>query len=436
MGLKIHEITKLDDNTIRAIISYCYGKITNSVATITIRDEAVRQIYGNPLASILVAQLLVENAQLDIESNTDVFLKFQEQIIKNLLSGVNLSSDEEAIMSILSVAKGSIPIDFIKSNCLFLLPSVERLKKRFLVEFDEKEDTINTHPLFKEYYYNLLKPEERNQYHKMYADFYEYSLSSRDQQKKTIRPFILSNAIYHYAGSGQISKLFRYKKKYIEEVKPVADRLFKDKSYDTALKYYRMIYDTIGDERKDIFIKMAQCYVYNKDINNADKFFELVTKFNQRGAYLWAQYSIALSSIREYTPRSIECAEMAEKVYNEFGNSYPWELALIKFAQAKSQRYVSKDKCLRLYDEACTLDPTSPYYLCMYTAYLLYCGNKKLAIEKLKQAETIDSTYDFLQRLKQKVYNQFEISAEEISEIAEEDEDDLIDVESSDIINI
>ena len=435
MGITIHEITRLDDDAIRATISYCYRKITNSTDPISVNDKVIKQIYGNPLAAILVAQLLIDNPMFEFDNEKEVFYKFQERLIKNLLSGVNLSPDEEAIMSVLSAAKGSVPIEFIIQSCSFLQPSIEKLSNRFLVEFNHEENTVNMHPLFKEYYYNLLDAPCRNKYHKLYADFYEEYLKN---QSKKIRPFILSNLIYHYAGSAQVGKLSTSKRKYIEEVKPIADRLFKDKLYDKALMYYRMIYDTLGDERKDIFIKMAQCCVYNRNIADADKFFKIAIKNNPRGAYLWAQYSIALSSRREYTTQSIKYANTAETVYTENGNSYTWELALIKFSQAKSLRYVNKDKCLKLYDEACTLDPTSPYYLCMYASYLLQCGNSKLAIIKLKQAEIIDSTYDFLKRLKEKIHCEFELSEKEISEITDDNENETIDIEpaESSIIEI
>ena len=74
----------------------------------------------------------------------------------------------------------------------------------------------------------------------------------------------------------------------------------------------------------------------------------------------------------------------------------------------------------------------------MYASYLLQCGNSKLAIIKLKQAEIIDSTYDFLKRLKEKIHCEFELSEKEISEITDDNENETIDIEpaESSIIEI
>jgi len=108
---------------------------------------------------------------------------------------------------------------------------------------------------------------------------------------------------------------------------------------------------------------MVQCYAYgnDSDIYNAEKFFKLAIDANPRGAYLWAQYAIALASRKKHIHLAKEYANEAERVYYKYGNNFSWELAKIKFAQARACRFENAGKALQLYDEACSLDKTNSY---------------------------------------------------------------------------
>lgn len=400
MNLRDMEVSRLKDELIQTIISFYYRKITNSIYAPTINKETIKIIFGNPLAAIIASQILADDCTEEFEINTEPFNKFQEQLIKNLLGGIKLSNDEITVMNILSLSKTTIDINFVTENIQYLLPSVYSLTNRFLIE--KNEDTITIHPLFKEYYYNLLEIKERTEYHKLFANYYEKVIANYEKKSKIIPPDILSNAIYHSAGSLEFNKLSGYKNKYIEEVKPVADRLYRDKDYDNAVRYYRMIYDAVGISRGDILIKMAQCYVYCDDIKSANEFFKLACESNPRGAYLWANYAISLASKKQNIRDAIKCSLEAEEVYRKYKNSLDWELALIKFAQAKAYRFNDIEKALKLYEEVCSIDSTNTYYLCVYSQFLYTHGDRESAIKKLKIAEEIDSTYYLIERLKTK----------------------------------
>ena len=84
------------------------------------------------------------------------------------------------------------------------------------------------------------------------------------------------------------------KNKYIEQLKPVADKLFWGRNYSTAAEYYEVIYDTVGILRIDSLLKLVQCYVYLGSLDEADRYFQIIIKQKPRGAYLYAKYSIAL----------------------------------------------------------------------------------------------------------------------------------------------
>jgi len=335
----------------------------------------------------------------EFELKKDLFQRFQERLIKNLLGEVNLSHDETSLMKLLSATKTAVEIEFIKKEYTYLIPAIDSLANRFLLE--KTDQYVKVHPLFKEYYYDLLDLKERVDYHRILASYYDDILNTHKDKKMKTDPTLLANIVYHYAGSLQMDKVKQYTR-YIEELKPVADRLFRDKNYEDAVRYYRMIYEATGEQRTDVLLRMAQSYVYCSKIENAEKFFKLAINANTRGAYLWAGYAISLSSKKNYIPMAAKYADEAEEVYLKYGNNLEWELAKIKFAQARSCRFENYEKALRLYEEACTLEPTSVYYLCMFSMFLYAHGNKEKAIEKYNIAKNIDPDYEFLKRIKDK----------------------------------
>lgn len=416
------KVTRLKDEFIRNIINYCYQKITASITSIIIEPNIYKIIYGNPLAAILISQLLIDNKWDKFEETADVFNHFQEGLIKNLLDEINLSEDEVKLLKIVSVTKGKLEIQFINENYPYLLSSVDSLINRFLLESDG--ESIIIHPLFQEHYYSLIDFASRTTYHKQFADYYENLVLKSKNKKKPLNPNILSNTIFHLGGSLQISKFSYYKNKYVEELKPIADTLYKDKDHKQAILYYRKIYDTVGINRTDILIKMAQCYVYEDNIPEAEHFFKLACEQKPKAAYLWAEYAIALTSKKENIKRALECVKAAKEIQSNNLNYFEWELAKIKFAEARAYRYVNIKKAAELYLEVCEIEKTSTYYLCICAEFLYKYVNKPLALEKFKLAEKIDAKYHYVIRLKENFAKSLDdetICAEEASCCAQEE---------------
>ncbi len=392
------DISRLKDGDVRSIINYCYRKINNTTKVIEINDNIINIIYGNPLAAILVSQLIDNDKLQEFGTKSDIFLRYKEQLIKNLLGEIELSDEEKLVMKILSVSKTPVEIDFIEKNYSYLIPTIDALVNRLLIEKDETY--IKMHPLFQEYYYDSLTLKDRSDHHKKLATYYEKIYLK--QRAKKVNPLLLSNIVFHYAGSLKLDKVHEYKAKYIDELGPIADRLYKDKNYQDAVNYYRLIFDTIGKQRTDVLIKMAKCYVCCSEIDNAEKFFKLAIMQNPRGAYLWAQFAIALACKNNYLSKAKEYSDEAERIYRKYGNTLRWELAKIKFAQARAWRFDNPEKAAILFDEAVTLDPTNCYYLCMYATYLFHMSDSPKAKSIFDKANDINPDDPHVIRLKLK----------------------------------
>lgn len=394
------EVSKLDNETIQSIISYCYKKITKSTSTPKIGDDIVKSAYGNPLAAILIAQLVVQKGNTNIELYEKEFKRYQEGLIKNIIEEIEFTPDENELLQITAVSKGEIHTDFIKKYFPRLLYCIETLSNRLIIE--NSQDKLSLHPLFREVFYSEMSTKDRFDFHKIYSRYFE-DINDNNSSKQD--PAILSNLIYHLGGSLQIDKLGRYKQRFIDELKPIADRFYKDKDYKNALKYYLMIYDTLGKVRYDILLKIAICYLGsdNYNIEKSKDFFAQASHENPKAAFIWAEYSIALSNLRQHITMAIEYARNAEKICDENDNSYPWERAKIKFAFAKAYRYQNLDKAMEFCQSACELDDTSVYYICSYADMLLRSKNYETAKEYVEKAEILQPHDKYLLRIKEKL---------------------------------
>lgn len=418
LGIRTVSVTRLDDKDIKHIINYCARKLTNSVNPINIQESTIRIIYGNPLAALIIAQLIGDEKLEEFEKRGESFGRFQEQQIKNLLGEITLSQSEKHVFNIMSVANSEIPLSFFDKYYMELRASVDSLINRLLIE--KNEDRIRLHPLFKDFFYDEMELIERTKYHMLYSRFYEQQYDLDDTK---YNPDILANAIYHFAGSKQQDKLQKYQLKYIDSIKPIADQFYRDKNYDDAVSYYTLIYNTNKELRHDVLIKMSLCYVYCDNLKDAKKFFELAIQANPRGAYLYAQYSNALASKRKNEKLAYEISMEAEQIYVKFGNYFNWELAQIKFAQGRAQRNTNPQKTLELYAEACELDETNVYHLCMYAKALYETGAIEKANEQLKKAEIIDEKYYLVIKFK----SQFEQNTKDMNDDDNDEYSEIID---------
>ena len=114
---------------------------------------------------------------------------------------------------------------------------------------------------------------------------------------------------------------------------------------------------------------------------------------------MYAKYAISLSGEYANLQQAETYALRAEEIYNEFSNHFMWELAEVKFAQAQVFRWTDYNNALRLYKEACDLEPTNCYYMCTYSRRLIKNGRIEDAQHYYDLAVKVDPTYIGLPQL-------------------------------------
>lgn len=394
------DISKLEDMYIESIISYCYRALSGELKAPKLTKEIIQLAYGNPLAAILIAQLIKDDKISDFKQTGEIFKRYKEGLMARFVDEVPLSDTEMELMKVISVSKGELHVDFLNEHFAHLKRCIETLINRMFIE--KSNDCLQIHQIFSDYYYQTMSLADRVAIHKKYAHYFE----ELHNQKKN-NPTMLANVVYHLSGSLQKEKLSAFKGAYIEQLNPIADSLYAEKRYSDALSYYTEIYRNIGEVRTDILMKLCICYVSTQDIDSSKKFFNLAVKQNPRGAYMWADYAIALSNGKRYLKEALHYAQEGEKIYLKYRNTMPWENAKLNFAFAKIYMFDDYSRALEYIQIACDLEPTNMYYLCMRISWLMKYpdGFSAEYIQVLyKNAEIINPNYRFLLTLKEKLY--------------------------------
>ena len=384
-------LSRLSNEEILWIIRYCCQTENKNISP-TIDTNILNAIHGNPLAAVIVAQLIIENKSVPLPKEEDTFKRFEEQFISNLVGELSLSDDEKTALSILSLSESAVELDFFREKYPHLSPSVNALVESFLVESTPQYGTVYLHPIIKDFFRNRIDIADAVLIHKEYAKYIE-SHHEEELKQRVPNPTLISRAVYHYAGGLDRDKLQAFKGKYIEQLCPIANKLFRQHNYSEALEYYEAIYKALGDTREDILLRMAQCYVYLDRISDGDKFVELAYSKKPRAAYIYAKYAIALAYKYAYAAQAETYAFRAEEIYYENSNTLKWELAEIRFAQAHAIRWNDKKRAAGLYKEACNIDPSNCYYLCTLCRMLLADGFVDKAHEYYIKSMAINPDY-------------------------------------------
>ena len=385
------EVSRLEQNVIKWIIEYCSSGEYQSIAS-SVDAKLIKAIHGNPLAAIIATQLLIENKKIPMPPTDDTFKRFEEQYIKNLMGELGLSENEQKVFEILSISDVGIEVDFILDHYPHLMLHVYKLADRFLIDVNMKIGLVSVHPLILDSYRTKTEVTASILLHREYATFMEKK-HFNDISSKKPAPTIISQIIHHLAGGLELSKHRHYKGKYVDQLKPIADRLFKERKYEQAAENYLIMHEILVGSRPDITLKLVQCYAHTDNIKLANEYFELAVKAKPNTAYYYAKYAIALSTKRKNHQLAETIALQAEEIFKQYGSTRSWEPAEIKFALAQAISWGNPMQALSLYEQACSLDTTNSRYLVTYGRRLLDAGDTQGAAECHVKSVSINPYY-------------------------------------------
>ncbi|TEB05455.1 Archaeal ATPase [Pelotomaculum schinkii] len=386
----------LEEQYIRGIIDWNL-KLFHGNKSIYIPIELINRLHGNPLAAKFISQLLEKYPMQSIIDNTTVQKRFQDRLIPLLLARIDLMPKEIELVRYISVY--NVPFEFEVIDKFVGDESVEMidvLTDHFLLEFNIETGLYQMHPIIKEYFVNQIPLEIRIEYHKHAVEYYESKIK---QSSTRIEDY--GELVSHLAQSLQYEKVQEYKEIFMDEIRPVALRLFRGKEFRKAIEYYKIL-EGMYPEDVDIKFKIGLCYGNLEFWREAEHYINLALGKNRDAWWVLAGYGDLLSRKRKldqgekYLNQSIE---IANKV-----NVPEWRYSAIyqSLANVFEKRKIF-GKAEEFYKSAIDFDKASAFARYAYAKYLYKQKNYPDAITQLKIAEELDSSLKQVKWLKEQI---------------------------------
>jgi predicted amidohydrolase/DNA polymerase III delta prime subunit len=391
----------LKDENIFAIIDYHYKNMSGRVSGIKLSSDIIKSLHGNPLAALVTSQYLQNHSGKSLEENSDFLKRFQEQIITNLLEEIVFSPEEQDLIDFISTSKNDIHNSVLYEWRPGCINEVDSLCSRFILEFNPETETYRIHPLIRDHFYNELSFSLRIELHQKLAEINNGLIENIKKQNKSVSPKILSELVYHYAGSLQITKINELEYYYQDELRPIADNFFKSKKYQDALDYYLTLLDISKTNRLDVLEKIFMSYGNLNAWSDAQKYFDMAIKEKNK-VYLYANYSYLLARKTRSFDEAESIALLGEELYFQINSNKSWELAKIKLALGKIREKQSNRESLQFYKEACELDKTNVFYKFIYANNLSHLGYDASTI--IEEGLNIDKLYGPLLSLREELH--------------------------------
>ena len=388
----------LDHEAIRSIINWIVRSTRVDASPVLIPTELIKRLHGNPLAATIVSQLLERFSVDSILENTQVQERFQNRLIPLLLEQIELNEDERELLSYLSIY--NIPFEFKVIEQFSEEKSVElveALTDYFLIDFDIETGLYEMHPLVREHFQKSIPSETKISYHTLAADYY-----AEKTKLPNASPAEKGEHVSQVASSLQFEKVQALRSVYLDELRPVALGLFKDRHVKEALKYYEVL-DNLYPDDVDIKFHIGLCYAHQEFWADAESFIAKALNLNGDAWWVLAGYGDILAKKR--------CLGPAEKYLNN-------ALELMDRIKAPQWRYSAVFQSLALvynkdwhkaeeyYFKAIQSDETSAFAYYAYAKFLFREGDPQYALEQLNIAEKLDGSFRVRNPLKEKILAQ------------------------------
>ncbi|WP_213414234.1 hypothetical protein, partial [Xylanibacillus composti] len=408
-------LNPLESDIILGILDWNIRNIRGGNEPINIPNELVRQLHGSPLAAMLLSQLLDKYSIDSIINSVQVSERFQNRLVNIVLEKITLTADELELLNFISVF--NMPIEytviegFSKEKTFDLLDS---LTSHFLIEFNVETGLYQMHSLIKRHFLSSIPFNKKTELHKIAAGYYGQKI------KQSSSPADKGEHISHLAHSLQFDQVKELRSVYIEEIRPVALRLFKERKFGAALEYYNIL-DNLRKNDIDVKFHIGLCLTHLNELSDAEKYINDARKIDNSAWWILTGYSDALTKNRhlvaaeKYANEALELMKTLNVPEKKLSAVYQ-TLALIH--EKRGDRNADS-----LYKKAIKFDEQSAFVHYAYAKYLYNNKHFDMAYNELQIAKQIDSSLLQVHRLLEKITSKDHFINE--TEILNEDDEEL-----------
>jgi tetratricopeptide (TPR) repeat protein len=268
-GIERIHLKGLDETYIKRVIEYQLrsSELISSEAMPSIPQMLLDIIEGHPLA----AKLAVEGSRktgIAKLGEEDLLTYLSTNIIDSLLSKVELSSEEEWVIQVLSLLRLPVKVSDIALSLNAKI--IGKLAARGIVDFDGYSYSI--HQIIRRFFSACLHGQKLMEAHAIAADLYR-RIDKQNKLGGNRDINIVAELAHHLSFAGDTPELRALRINIFEEIYPVARVLYGQKDYDKALSMFRLLAECRPNDPA-IWAYIGRCYGRRGQWEDSDNAFK------------------------------------------------------------------------------------------------------------------------------------------------------------------
>jgi tetratricopeptide (TPR) repeat protein len=330
-------------------------------------------IKGHPLSARLVTDVLHE-MPLDRLGDELTVIKVTGYLAQEILRRVELSSDEQLIMKMLSVFRMPVNMSMLTKTKEMQIgeKTLLSLADRCVLSFDGQ--TIEMHEAVRRFFYAKIIEHEFKKLHSSAASYYNKLFEGQVYSGKK-DPCVMAEMVHHLSLAGEISELKQLRLLVAGEIKPAARKLYREqKNWHGALALYRLLREVVPDDVQ-VIAYIGRCYARLGQWNECDQGFrEAINIAGLTGKTIWWIYR-DWGHIKARYSYYLE----AEEYFQRASEINPNDVSIKASRAYMSWKQGNYSIAYELFEEALVLEPYDEYTLTFFSKFLDRNGEPEYA---------------------------------------------------------
>ena len=246
--LMLFHVAGLKDEYVGTLVRNWYYAIYDKELRPEDANRIAPKLFGHPMAARLVAGLLGNHSVDFLERYPSELVALRRDLARVLLQDLKLTPAAEELMETLALAGVDLPAPILAATCGSDDEFQQAVAQCASAGLIVAENTIETHPLFRDFYWHRL---HRSDYRKRSITLAEAVRArldrlAEDSPERASREYVslLQVAFRSYAMAGEIGKATALRSDLAGELESTAITLYNRRDYPLADQYVSLLLDT------------------------------------------------------------------------------------------------------------------------------------------------------------------------------------------------
>jgi tetratricopeptide (TPR) repeat protein/predicted amidohydrolase len=302
-------VTGLDDKDSERLFSFWlrFEREDLSGPSLTCPDKVLALVHGHPLAVKLAAKMWAEQPRADLA----LFKRVREAMVAYVLDQVTLAPHEEEFLRFASVFRVPVKREaFVRWKSDEALGLLDSLLGQSLLEMEG--DAYQLHPLVRDHYYFVADILQLRPLHKIAGMYFLEQYQEARATRASVDPEIVAEAVHHLLCAGERDKVREFGL-YKHELRPVALMHYRKRSYDAALKEYRLLVE-LDPTDHDAHFHLSLIYANEEKWSDAEAHFGKAMQLKPGGYWVLQSYAHVFLRKNRELPRAEHLLRQAERL--------------------------------------------------------------------------------------------------------------------------